>query len=846
MIGVRAVAATALVLAGVGAFCAPLSAKAGTPGGRPAAEPFLGLPETADLAAAGEWAVEQAYPHLGFANPVFIIAEPGSERLWVLEQQGRILSFVDDADSDEACVVLDLRAITRGFGDSGLLSMAFHPDYADESSPSQGLIFAAYAFRDPNLAKPPLQFRVSRFFVDRTTGIADPESERVLIDQLDQNVWHQGAAMLFRPSDGYLYVTVGDEGGIGCGFNNCQRIDRDLFSGVLRIDVDALDDRSHPPPRQPETGTTAHYAIPNDNPFVGVPGALEEFYALGLRSPHRMTLDPVDDLVWIGDVGQNTREEIDVLAPGANFQWNILEGTVPLDGQTEPPDPLIGVWTPPIIDYGRENQDATVIGGYVYRGSDHPELVGRYVYGDFLSGRIWALTYQKNGDRVRAVENEELVRTPFRGRTNGLVSFGLDTRGEILVLTLGESARIYRLVASENDARGVPPTLSTTGLFENLQTLTPVEALVPYDVRVPLWSDAAGKRRWMSVPSSEVIAYSPTEPWRFPPGTVFVKHFEMQMDARDPDSWSRLETRILVVQPNSRVYGATYRWREDGLDADLLTRGEVDLLTVRDADGVPHERDYEYPGPGDCLTCHNENAGFVLGPRARQLTDEAGSPDDDQLQWLAAVGFLDVAEDGLERSAVPSFAGLGEESAPLELRVRSYLDVNCSHCHGSQALDRSVWDARITTPYNRQRIIYGTPVGDYGADDVLLVAPGAPDDSLLWRRTSTTQLGLRMPPLARNAVDDAFVSMLTDWISELPAEPPPPPMCGDAAAPFDTILARDALRILRGALDLLNEGSCWDCICDANGDGDVSVSDALLVLRRAIDPGVMLSCTTCF
>src|SRR6185369_6184392 len=115
--------------------------------------------------------------------------------------------------------------------------------------------------------------------------------------------------------------------------------------------------------RQPQTGSTGHYGIPNDNPFVGQPGVLEEFYAIGLRSPHRMTYDPVDDLVWIGDVGQSQREEIDILRKGANYQWNIMEGTIPFDGSSDPPDPLVGIWTPPLHDYDR-SVGGTVIGGY--------------------------------------------------------------------------------------------------------------------------------------------------------------------------------------------------------------------------------------------------------------------------------------------------------------------------------------------------------------------------------------------------------------------------------------------------------------------------------------------------
>lgn len=815
---------------------------------RPLAEPFLGLPEYSNLASPEGWAVEKAFPGVSFTNPVFLIAEPSGARFWVLEQQGRILSFANDPDADEVRVVLDLQAQTQGTGDSGMLSMAFHPDFDDEESASEGLIFVAYSFRKITEPNAPLRSRVSRFHVDRTTGVADPESELVLINQLDQSPWHQGAALLFRPSDGYLYVTVGDEGGIACSLDNCQRIDRDLFSGVLRLDVDNLGEGvSHPPPRQPESGKTAYYSIPDDNPFVGREGVLEEFYAIGLRSPHRMTLDPVEDLLWIGDVGQAAREEIDVLASGgANFQWSVLEGSLPIGETTDPPDPLIGTWTPPIFEYDRL-QGGTVIGGYVYRGQALPELQGRYLHGDFLSGRIWSLTYERNGDQVTAIDNDLLLSTPFRGRTNGLVSFGLDPDGEVYLVTLGAPANLYKLVRAAADPGNMPRTLSATGLFEDLEGLEPVEALVPYDVKVPLWSDGTSKRRWMSVPSDGVVEYSESDPWRFPPGTVFVKHFEINLDESktdDPETIRRLETRVLVVQPDYRVYGVTYRWRADGSDADLLVKGDRETLTIRDHEGVERLQKYDFPGPIDCLSCHDEGAGFVLGPRARQFAGVAGDQldeEDDQLSWLAAAGFLDRDELDLNRHLIPDLAALDDESASLELRVRSYLDVNCSHCHGSQDLDRSLWDARVTSPLNRQRIVYGSPLGAWGPGDHI-VTPGDPEASVMLLRASSAEPGLRMPPLARNLPDQAFASVLEDWILALEPEPLDPPLCGDSVAPYDVVLAGDALGVLRSAVGL---AGCWDCICDVDSNAGILASDALLVLRRSVDPETLLDCPVC-
>ncbi len=806
---------------------------------RPAAEPFLGLPENPALASATPWDVEVAYPNLEFDDPVFVLAEPGANRLWVAEREGRIVSFEDDAAATGLRVVLDLRDATLGDGDSGMLSLAFHPDYGEAGAGGEGRVFVAYARIEPDDETAPLRFRLSRFDVDRGTGVADPSSETILIEQVDQHVWHQGGALFFHPVDGFLYVSVGDEGGGRCIFNNCQRIDNDLFSGVLRLDVDCRPGVSHPPPRQPKTGTTAGYCIPDDNPFVGVPGVLEEFYALGLRSPHRMTHDPVDDLVWIGEVGQTGREEIDVLAPAANFQWNVMEGTIPFVNAPPAPENPIGVWTPPVLDYDRET-GGTVIGGYVYRGRALPALEGRYVYGDFLNGRIWALQYARGAGGVTVLSNEEIVRTRFRGRTDGITSFGLDRDGEILVLTLGERARLHRIVPSRPDGGELPATLSQAHLFEDLATLDPVDALVPYDVRVPLWSDGTFKRRWVAVPSGQTIGYSARRPWGFPDGSVFVKHFELATDAAKPDERRRLETRVLVRRAGGGVYGVTYRWRDDGSDADLVLASRTQDLVVRDAGGVQRVQRYLYPGPSDCEACHAGQAGPVLGLRARQFASPTG--EGDQLEAFAAAGFFDVGPSGLSREAIPPYAALADVGAPAELRVRSYLDANCAHCHGGQDLDRSLWDARITTPLHHQGIVLGEPLGDYGSEAFRIVAPGDPDHSAMWLRTATTAAGLRMPPLARSERDEEFLGVLAGWIAGLDPADLPMPVCGDVVEPWDEVTAGDALIVLRASVGLV---SCRGCVCDVDRNGSVVVTDALRVLREAVGMTNATDCAPC-
>ncbi len=222
--------------------------------------------------------------------------------------------------------------------------------------------------------------------------------------------------MFFNPRDGFLYLTVGDdEDG-----NNAQRLDGGLFGGLFRIDVDQRGGSiSHPIGRQPADGKTANYFIPNSNPFVGQPNVLEEYYAVGLRSPHRMTYDPESGRAFIGDVGAGDREEVDIIEPGdpagLNFQWPLIEG---LHGDLQ--GAHIGVSKPPVIDYDHGEGNA-VIGGVVYRGRRWADdLRGRYLFGDNGTGKIWVLD-----ERTAPATKVQLCLMPFGpGPIRGAITRG--------------------------------------------------------------------------------------------------------------------------------------------------------------------------------------------------------------------------------------------------------------------------------------------------------------------------------------------------------------------------------------------------------------------------------------
>lgn len=757
---------------------------------RPPARPYLGFPAQPEFGSELRWSTEPAFPQVTFKNPVVMEPEPGTDRLFIGELEGTLVAISSrDPNTSEKTTVLDLTRQTQGGFDSGLLGLAFHPEYGRAGSANRDFVYLFYCW-SPNpvmVGRPEPETltwtRVSRFTMDRATGKLRPDSEQVLIHQKKRLIFHVGGALFFHPKDGFLYISVGDEGGQQDSLNNAQHIDRNLFSGVLRIDVDQRGGAiSHRIPRQPADGETAHYFIPNDNPFVGVPNALEEFYAIGLRSPHRMTYDAAENLAWIGEIGQAAREEIEVLQIGKapqNFQWAVKEGSRP--GFKPMPEKPLGLWTDSVWDYGRE-MGRSVIGGYVYRGKRHPSLLGKYICADFANGRIWALSYTNTNGQVRVTGVDHLATGEgfrnYHGGIGGVTSFGLDHQNELYLLRHGHRTRIERLVSSTPRKGNVPLRLSETGVFANLANLQPSPALIPYDVNVPHWANGASARRWIAVPSGQTIRFDATQPWQFPAGTVFVEHFDWTKDPKHPDQLRPIETRVLVTLPGASAYGMTYRWRADRSEADLVTDDDSsETLETRGAKGERVRVLWVYPSPKNCLQCHTAGAGHVLGVKTRQLNRPfryATGITDAQLRTWSGLGLFSARLSDREIARFPALAAAGDPGTPAELRVRSYLDVNCAHCHGATALP-AAWNGNFNLPLEAQGLIHGAVLG-YKPDPAhVVVAPQDLGRSELYQRVSENIIGKRMPPIGSDRVDDAFVRVLSEWIQALPKSPHPTP-----------------------------------------------------------------------
>ena len=298
-------------------------------------------------------------------------AGDGSNRLFVVEQAGVIRVFANNAATTSASVFLDITGPVNNAGnEEGLLGLAFHPDYE-----SNGYFYVNYT------AASPRRTVIARYQVSASdSNAADPTSGKVLLEYAQPFENHNGGQIAFGPDDGYLYIASGDGGSGGDPQGNGQNL-RTLLGKILRLDVDT------------PTGNR-QYGIPPTNPFANnTAGYREEIFAYGLRNPWRISFDPPTGRLWTGDVGQGRLEEVDIIASGANYGWNRMEGNVCYPSGNTSCD-MTGL-SQPVFVYGR-SLGASITGGYVYRGNTVPRLAGAYVFADFISGRIWSL-HDKGG-----------------------------------------------------------------------------------------------------------------------------------------------------------------------------------------------------------------------------------------------------------------------------------------------------------------------------------------------------------------------------------------------------------------------------------------------------------------
>ena len=704
------------------------------------------------------YTVSNAFPGLSLSLPVCITSPPDeTNRLFILEQGGNIVVITNLA-APTRTVFMSLPVMSDS--ESGLLGLAFHPGFA-----TNGYF---YVFYTRNISGSRYQ-RIARFQTSPPdANTASAGTELPLISQIDSAGNHNGGDLHFGP-DGYLYASLGDEGAQYNGDRNSQMLTKNYFSAILRIDVDK---RPGNLPPNPHPANTTNYFVPADNPFVGLtnfngqtinPANIRtEFYAIGFRNPWRMSFDRTTGFLYVGDVGQDLYEEVDVITKGGNYGWAYYEGLHPAAALypsqptvlANPPAGLIA----PIQEYPHSGtasyQGNAVIGGVVYRGSRISQLYGAYVFSDNGSGNVWALRY----DGTNTV--------PFQRITGASSPSAIGTdpsNGDVLIAQLGNNT-IGRLVYNTTSTGApLPPMLSDTGAFSDLTTLTPNAGIVPYDINVPFWSDNAIKTRWFSVPNTNrTIGFNPDSNWSFPTGSVWIKHFELELTNGVPESRKRLETRFIVRNTNG-VYGVTYRW-DSPTNATLVPEAGLDeAFTINDG-GTLRTQVWHYPSRSECLTCHTTVGGMALGFNTAQLNKDFdyGSGPENQIAALSRVGYFTTPATNV--NTLRALAHLTNTAYSVEYRVHSYLTANCAQCHQPGGPSVAAWDARISTPLSQAGIINGILNNDGGDANNRVVAPGSLPHSMMLTRISKRGPG-QMPPLDSTMLDTDAINLLSAWIT---------------------------------------------------------------------------------
>jgi uncharacterized repeat protein (TIGR03806 family) len=668
-----------------------------------------------------------------FNTPIYLTQAPGDDTQWfVVERGGKVRAFPGTATSNAQ--VRDFASVTVNTGGSngegGLLGMAFHPQW-----PAKREVYLSYT-RTPGTGDPapicPAQTTsvltsvISRF-QSTDNGMTLNVGPDEILEVGQPFVNHKGGNVQFG-LDGMLYFGLGDGGSGNDPCGSGQNLGS-LLGKILRLDINA---------------PAGKYNVPNDNPFVGNAAARSEIWSYGHRNPWRWSFDKASGELWLGEVGQDTWEEIDRVVKGGNYGWNICEG-FHKRGNTTALCNTPGLLDP-IVEHPR-SEAQSITGGYVYRGSAMPSLVGTYIYGDYITGNIWALTYD--------AENKPTPKVIATVGGQTLVSFAQGNDGE--VYTVQGNGTISKLVPSGPQAPDTfPQLLSATGCVDPKDPTKPASGLIPYDVNSPLWSDGADKERFFAIPDGATIGINADQDWDLPIGSVAMKTFSV--------GGKRIETRLFMRHDDGGWAGYTYEWNDDGKDATLLPAGKMKALSDSAA--------WAYPSRTQCIQCHSKATGGTIGLETAQLNRDEVYPStnrlSNQLATLDHIGMFSSPLAQLPADAPRLSDPAGKD--PLEDRARSYLHANCSHCHRPMGGGQGTMDLRYTQALIDTQTCNATNTQGMVGSATKLIAPGAPQDSVLSLRLHATD-SKRMPPVAVSVTDSLGTGLIDDWITSLTACP---------------------------------------------------------------------------
>lgn len=702
----------------------------------------------------------RAFPKLSFRSPVALVPFPGGSRYVLVEERGLLYTFRNDPGCDAPDLFIDLPKEIRGWdkvercrGVGQSFAIVFDPDFARNR---QCYVMYVLASKD---RKRPLEqgSRVSRFRVtDADPPRIDPASEEVLITWLAGG--HNGCDLHFG-NDGFLYISTGDaeDPAPPDKLRTGQDVS-DLLSSILRIDV-----------KRAAGGKP--YAVPPDNPFVGVAKARPEVWCYGLRNPWRMSFDRKTGRLWIGDVGWERWEMIFAGEKGGNYGWSAMEGPEPCIRDVKSgPTPIL----PPAHAFPH-TVAASITGGFVYRGTKLKGFEGWYFCGDWETRRVFANPVKGAtlGDRTEA------ARTTAR-----IVSFAEEPDGELLLLDY-ENGGIHRLVPNDAGSRNAdfPRALSHTGLFPATAAQEPAAGVIPFEINAAAWMDGATAERWIAIPSRETIKLvNKMTDWPresvWPKDSVLAK--TVSLDRR------KLETQVLHFD-GLAWNGYSYVWNEGQTDATLAPAegAEIDL---------GGGRKWKVASRAACLTCHNPWTGYSLTMNGAQLPPA-------RLKKLQDWAILPA-----KMAAAKPLVNPHDERSSLDDRARSYLSVNCAPCHRFGGGGAAKIILPHETPLAETNLLGVRPsLGMFDLTDPHLVSGGDPSRSALAFRMAKLGQG-RMPHLGSEVVDDQGVRLISRWIASLPPSPVEPAAQSARAADREALARGDVKRLLEtttGALDLL-------------------------------------------
>lgn len=680
--------------------------------------------------APPEFALRPAFPQRRFEKPTSLEEMPGG-RLLVTEIGGNIYSF---AKQDPASAESDRMLSIAG---ASLWHATLHPEFAEN-----GRLFVCYSKDGTS--------NVSEFAVEGDPPRAVASSEIVHV------TWPAGghnAGCLRFGTDGMLYIATGDGSGPNPPDGRTAGQDiTNLFGCILRINVD-------------QPGQETSYSIPADNPFVDTPQARGEIWAYGLRNPWKFGVDSQSGRIFVADNGWESWEMVHEIVRGANCGWPIMEGRAILRSEVERGPTEI---RPPVKDHPHSEANS-VVGGPIYRGNKL-SLNGTFVYGDYITGTIWGLRLEDDGNFT----HRTLVDTDQR-----IVAFAQGKAGELYVLDYDLTGQIYELVPSglTDQSADFPRALSETGIFHSLKELRPAVGVIPYGVNAPRWMDGYRARRFVAIPGDGRITLAEgDQPPSYPEGTVFVKHLVL---ATGLSREVPVETQVLHYE-NGTWHPYTYAWNDVALgeewDAQLVDAVGADrqVVTGTAESGGRLGPTKHFSAVNECRLCHNAGSGYVLGFNAAQLdggyfaTPRLATADQlERLQLEKTISpTAGVTEDDPSKLVDPH-----DESYSLDDRARSYLHANCSACHHPGGNAIVSFYLRRDMPFDELNTYKGTGIGTFGMRNAKLIVPGDPYRSVLLYRMSKLGYG-RMPYIGSRAVDSRGVALIERWIREMPKRDP--------------------------------------------------------------------------